>query len=111
MRRRESSGGGIERDVPPVVPQRHEREARLAHDLGPQVQGVLGRLPLLEGKWRQRIHAGGGCATGGHVVLGFDSVATLRRISVARTWMARVSSEFILSSRSSSMKSWSAFAC
>ena len=45
----------VEGDVPPVVAHRHEREPGLADDLRPQVQRVLGRLPLLErkgGSWR-----------------------------------------------------------
>jgi hypothetical protein len=44
--RREAPGGDLERDVPPVVHRRRERQADLADDLGPHVQGGDRRLPL-----------------------------------------------------------------
>ena len=51
-RGREPPGGDVQRHVPPVVDQRPVHHADLAHDLRPQLEGVAGRLPLVDGQRR-----------------------------------------------------------
>src|SRR5262249_12938552 len=58
----EPARGDIERDVPPVVLHRRQREPRLADDLGPHVQGRVRVLPLGERQGRP----GGMCAHGSY---------------------------------------------
>ena len=46
QRRRQSAGRHVERDVPPVVGGRFVGETHLADDLGVELQGVAGVLPI-----------------------------------------------------------------
>jgi hypothetical protein len=48
-RRRKPAAGEIERDLPPMVLERREREPDLAHDLRPHMQGGAAVLPVREG--------------------------------------------------------------
>ena len=50
--RRDPVRGDVERDVPPVVAERHERHAHLADDLREAVQRLLRRLPVRVGQGR-----------------------------------------------------------
>ena len=49
-RRAEPARRHVERHVPPVIFERRQRHAGLAHDLRPHVQRVAGVLPLGKGK-------------------------------------------------------------
>ena len=44
----QTSGTDVEGDLPPVVDHRRVRESNLADDLGPHVQRVTGRGPLVD---------------------------------------------------------------
>ena len=50
--RRHAARRDVQRHVPPVITERHERHAHLADDLAVPVQRLLGRLPVAVGKRR-----------------------------------------------------------
>src|SRR6185312_2423021 len=51
----------IQRSVPPVVPRRGRGEANLAEDLTVEVQGVLGRAPVVHMELRKRHRSTSSC--------------------------------------------------
>ncbi len=58
QRRREAACVHIERHSPPVVDVRPESEARLADDLGPQLDRVPGVAPRIDRQCRPRVVSG-----------------------------------------------------